>query len=357
MTIQRTWRLAITASALLLTATVSHAQSVEVIASGLSNPRGLAFAPNGDLYVAEAGSGGTESCHIGPTGPRCFGLTGAILRINLRKDTVETVADGLPSLAVPITGGSATGVHDIDFQGLGNAYFTIGFGGHPDLRLSSLGEAGKSMARLARLLPNGSVRLLTDIGTFEKVNNPDQDLPDTNPYSVLALPGQQIVADAGANALFEIRANGEIRTLAVFPEFQVNGTGPSRDAVPTGLAVGPDGAYYVGQLTGGPFATGIANVYRVPAEGGDPEIFASGFTNIVDIAFGPDGSLYVVQIANPIPNFGGGKLIRVAPDGTRTQINVPLVAPGGVAIAKDGTIYVTNNSISATAGQVLRIVP
>ena len=51
-----------------------------------------------------------------------------------------------------------------------------------------------------------------------------------------------------------------------------------------GRAVGPDGEYYVGQLTGGPFAVGIANVYRVPPEGGDPEVFESGFTNIVDIA-------------------------------------------------------------------------
>ena len=357
MTIPRFGRLALAACALLLTTTATQAQTVDIIASGLSNPRGLAFAPNGDLYVVEAGSGGTESCHIGPTGPRCFGLTGAIIRIDRRDGTVETVADGLPSLAVPTVGAAATGVHDIDFQGQGNAYFTIGFGGHPDLRLSELGDPGRSMARLARLMPNGSVRLLTDIGSFENVTNPDQDLPDSNPFSVLALPGRQIVTDAGANALFEIRANGDIKTLAVFPEFQVNGTGPSRDAVPTGLTVGPDGAYYVGQLTGGPFATGIANVYRVPPEGGDPQVFASGFTNIVDIAFGPDDSLYVLQIANPIPNFGGGMLIRVAPDGTRTQINVPLVAPGGIAIADDGTIYVTNNSISATAGQVLRIVP
>jgi sugar lactone lactonase YvrE len=132
---------------------------------------------------------------------------------------------------------------------------------------------------------------------------------------------------------------------------------PSRDAVPTGLAVGPDGAYYVGQLTGGPFTTGVANVFRVPPEGGDPEIYASGFTNIIDIAFGPDGSLYVLQIANPIPNFAGGALIKVAPGGTRTQISVPLFAPGGIAIAKDGTIYVTNNSISAAGGEVLRIRP
>jgi sugar lactone lactonase YvrE len=101
----------------------------------------------------------------------------------------------------------------------------------------------------------------------------------------------------------------------------------------------------------------LAKVYRVPPEGGEPEIYAEGFTNIIDIQFGPDGSLYVLQIANPIPNFGGGALLRVAPDGTRTQITVPLFAPGGIAIAKDGTIYVTNRSTSPGGGEVLRIRP
>jgi hypothetical protein len=32
-----------------------------VFASGLNNPRGLTFGPNGDLYVAEAGMGGSRS--------------------------------------------------------------------------------------------------------------------------------------------------------------------------------------------------------------------------------------------------------------------------------------------------------
>lgn len=57
------------------------------------------------------------------------------------------------------------------------------------------------------------------------------------------------------------------------------------------------GDYYVGQLTGFPFTVGAANVYRVPKEGGTPEVVASGFTHIVDLAFGPDGSLYVLEIA------------------------------------------------------------
>jgi sugar lactone lactonase YvrE len=346
-------RAAITACAIVLTAVAVQAQPFDVVASGLNNPRGLAFAADGNLYVLEAGTGGTENCHLGPTGTRCFGRTGAIIRIDLTRGTAEMVVDGLPSLAAP-SGASATGAHDIGFQGQGNLYFTIGFAGDPDLRGSALGDAGANMAQVARLLPNGAVRMMADLGAYEVINDPDADGPDSNPYGILVLPDRRIVADAGANAVLEIGTSGGIRTLAVFPESQLPG---ERDAVPTGLALGPDGAYYVGQLTGAPFAVGLAKVYRVPPEGGEPEIYAEGFTNIIDIQFGPDGSLYVLQIANPIPNFGGGALLRVSPDGTRTQLTVPLFAPGGIAIAKDGTIYLTNRSTSPGGGEVLRIRP
>jgi sugar lactone lactonase YvrE len=135
----------------------------------------------------------------------------------------------------------------------------------------------------------------------------------------------------------------------------------SVQAVPTSVALGPDGNYYVGQLTGFPFTVGAANVYRVPPGGGVPEVAYSGFTNIIDIAFGPDGSLYVLEIARlAIPRFGmGGRLVRIAPDGTQTNIisGPPLIAPGGVVVGSDGAIYVTNNSTSALMGQVLKIEP
>ena len=60
-------------------------------------------------------------------------------------------------------------------------------------------------------------------------------------------------------------------------------------SVPTSVVVGPDGAYYVGQLTGGPFPIGGASVFRV-VPGEDPTIYATGFTNIIDLGFGPDGT-------------------------------------------------------------------
>ena len=181
------------------------------------------------------------------------------------------------------------------------------------------------------------------------------------------------MADAGANALLEIRSNGAIAPLATFADRLVDappflglppGTKIPIDTVPTSVALGPDGNFYVGQLTGLPFPVGAANIYRVPAAGGAPQVFATGFTHIVDLTFGPDGSLYVVEIAKNglLAAFDGndwtGALIRIAPDGTRTEL-VPgvLTAPGGVAVGSNGDLYVTNNSIYSDIGQVIRIRP
>jgi hypothetical protein len=142
------------------------------------------------------------------------------------------------------------------------------------------------------------------------------------------------------------------------------GTQIPMDQVPTSVALGPDGYYYIGALTGFPFQVGGAIIYRVPAKGGTPEVYATGLTNIVDIAFGADSSLYALKIAKNglLAAFGGGDwtgaLIRLAPDGTQTEIaSQGLFAPGGVAIGKDGAFYVTKNSIFSGAGEVLRIEP
>ena len=60
-----------------------HARATTaVIASGLFNPRGLAFGPEGALYVAEAGRGGSGPCVTGNTGTVCYGASGAITRID-----------------------------------------------------------------------------------------------------------------------------------------------------------------------------------------------------------------------------------------------------------------------------------
>ena len=344
----------------------------EVIVSHLNNPRGLAFGPEGALYVAEAGSGGDGQCAEGPEGLRCFGNSGSVTRIDFHTGAVNRIATGLPSLATG-DGSFATGIHDISLHGRGKASFTIGFAGNPASRILDFGSAGESFARLGRLNAAGNWKLLQDLGAYEAAVNPTGDEEDSNPYGVLALQNKNVVADAGANALNEVSANGTLTTLATFPDRLVDappflelppGTQIPMDTVPTSVALGPDGHYYVGQLTGFPFPVAGANIFRVPPQGGTPEVYAEGFTAIIDVAFGPDGSLYVLELAKNglldafILNDWTGALIRIAPDGTRTEIaEGEFFAPGAVAVGPEGTLYVSNNSIFSGTGEVLRIKP
>ena len=205
--------------------------------SGLANPRGLAFGPEGALYVAEAGSGGSGPCAITFEGLHCYGPTGAITR--LWRGAQTRIVTGLPSHAVP-SGESASGPNGISFHGRGNAYVTVGLGPPaPDLSRLNWGAAGPLFGTLLRIPASGKWRVAADVSDYETTANPDGNLLDSNPYGVLAEAGQVMVTDAGGNSLLRIGANGDISTVATFPSRPARLT----DAVPTSIAVGPDGAY------------------------------------------------------------------------------------------------------------------
>jgi sugar lactone lactonase YvrE len=356
---------------------ITSPATITVVATGLNNPRGINFGPDGALYVAEAGSGGPGTCAPGPEGDRCYGTSGSVARVDLRHETLTRVATGIPSLALP-DGSFATGIHDISFNGLGNGAFTMGWGGDPADRTIQFGAVGADFARLGSMKAFGNWSIGENLGDFEAAANPNGDEEDSNPYGILSLAGKRIVADAGANDLLEVSSRGSVSVLAVFPnrlgamppgfefipDFPPPGTLLDMDAVPTSVALGPDGNYYVGQLCGFPFPINDSNIYRVPASGGTAQVYAGAFTAIIDVAFGPDGSMYVLEIAKNglleafINGDWTGALIRVAPNGTRTEIaSTGLFAPGGVAIGKDGSLYVTNNSVFSGTGEVVRIEP
>jgi DNA-binding beta-propeller fold protein YncE len=348
--------LGILALAIVPVAAAGAGTSVQAIASGLDNPRGLAIGPDGALYVAEAGRG-NPGCpegdrFDGPFGPACIGATGAVTRIV--DGEPERIVTGLSSWASP-EGRQAFGPHDIAFQGQDGAYVVVGF--------CPPSPVAEGCGRLLHLAANGEWSEVASIWDWELANNVDEAHEgESNTYAVLPLAGETIVADAAGNTLLRVGPDGDISLLALFPSRSVDQGGEQMqmDAVPTSVAVGPDGAFYVSELTGAPFPVGGARIYRVE-RGEDPyaerEIYADGFTNVIDIAFDDAGNLYVLEIAaNGIPAGPDGALIRLAPDGSReTILDEGLVSPAGVAVGADGTIYVTNHGEDPDQGEVLSI--
>ena len=339
------------------------AGSLILVAGGLNNPRGIAIAADGSLYVAEAGMGGTSPCVKSASGLTCFGLSGAIARIS--DGHVTTVVSNLPSAAGP-GGAQASGPSDLLLNPDGS--MTVTMQGVDMATPSTFGSQGGLLQHLLRIDRAGTVRPIADLYSYEKSNNPDGKEINSDPYALVARGSRDIVVDAAANDLLAVDAAGAVSPLAVFPSRMVlgpNGRQMPMETVPDSLAVGPDGAYYVGELTGFPFPLGEARIYRM-VPGQKPTVYATGFTNIISLAFGPDGDLYVLEIfqnglrhVDPKqPATLTGELIRLAPDGTRTVL-VPrgLIAPTALAISLTGTIYISNFGVMAHAGQIVRVAP
>ena len=261
-----------------------------VVMSGLHNPRGLAFDHHGNLYVAEAGQGGASPCAVFSDGlTKCYGPTGRVSR--LHNGSQQVVASGLPSNA-PTGGGAAVGPHDLAVEGH-DAYVTDGLGANPlDPTIAPFRALGQGW--LIEVHPNpihpDHWQLKTDISAYEAAHNPVGP-PDSNPYGILNRDGG-VVTDAGGNDLLRVHGH-HVSLIAVFPSRPARST----DSVPTTVARGPHGAYFVGELTGGPFTPEIARVYRV-RPGHNPEPYGPTFSYIIDLAW-HHGHLYVLQFATP----------------------------------------------------------
>lgn len=338
-------------------AEVVSVSQITAVMSNLNSPRGLAFGPEGSLYVTEAGtSQSTGACVPFTEGTtlqtKCYSGTGSVSR--LRNGEQHRIVSGLPSTFITASG-FASGPQDISFEGLGNALVVLGWGGEPNLR-ANLGPAALAAGTLIRLQPGRTWRVVADVTAFEGSHNPAGGVVDSNPYGVLAEPGRSFVVDAGGNSLVEVAANGNISLVAIFPRTTAPPPFLLADAVPTRVRRGPGHELYVSTLSGVPFQAGSAAIYVV-RPGQAPQVYAGGFKTITDFAFAPDGTLYVLQFATAPVFFGGtGALIRVAPNnGTRTTVTTALDQPTGIAIDADGIIYVSNRGTSVGAGQVLRI--
>ena len=311
------------------------------------------------MYVAEAGIGGPGRCIPGPEGEDvCFGGTGAVTRI--KGDHQRRILSRLPSLAAE-GGGAAIGPSDVHLTRFKKIAITVGMGADP--RERDFVHGPRLATVLSGTLKHG-VRLFADVGDFEIDKNPHPDAVDSNPTALLKRARSYVVVDAGGNSIVRFFPGGGRKLLAEFesrlvpapPGFPVPEI--PMQPVPTSIAVGPDGAYYISQLTGFPFLPGEASIFRlVPGEA--PTVYASGLTHVTDLAW-HDGELYAVQIADaglgaPTEGPPMGSLRKVTAGGSSHEaVAEELPAPYGIAI-RGGRAFVTTCAVCPGAGEVWKL--
>jgi len=325
------------------------------VATGFDNPRGLAFGEDGRLYVAEAGSGGPTCATGGPGGGSlCIGLSSGISVITddgahhrILSDLASTSGQG---------GFFATGADGLSSNDDGHLFTVMTecpqVAGHippgvfdPSLISSVQGQLGQVLS-----VNDGGFRAIAGVGAFDwnwsstHMNLVPGQFPDCNPYGILAGEHGHWVVDAASNTLDRVGRDGTIEIVAFFPN------PPVSDAVPTCLARGPDGALYVGELTGNGNTPGSSVVWRVDTgdEHPTPTMWATGLTAVTGCGFA-DGSFYATEFStlgvdNAAP--GTGAVVRVPPHST-TPVTVAngLSFPNGF-VADEANIYVSNWSIA-----------
>jgi hypothetical protein len=341
-----------------------------VLAKGLEGPRGLRFGPDGYLYVAEAGTGGTTStvgqCVQVPgppgPGPDTGGLTARISKIS-PSGTVTTVASGFPSVSIGPGGVNGTiGVADVVFLN-GDLYALVGGGG------CSHGNPKNSSGIAKVNLKNGSWQLIADIGAWLKTHpakfeSADDFEPDGTLYSMIAVDGRLWAVEPNHGQVISVGPSGDIQQV-------IDISASEGHIVPTSIAV-RDGSVFVGNLNLFPIDPQWARILTIatsddfgylppglaPASGHRIMGSKAGFTTVVAVDFGPvDGLLYVLELSDGagFPTPGLGKVVRVLHSGAIEDVVTNLSVPTGMTFGPDRRLYVSNlGAAPAGAGQILR---
>ena len=358
----------LTAAAALAPSAHAQTPTFTVVASSLNAPRGLAFGPDGILYVAEAGKGGTtatspKDCEQvpPPIGPYTGGSTGRVSKIVGGKRV--SLATGFASAQAAT--GDLLGIADVAFLD-GELYALIAGGGcshgHP--------HAGNGVARVD--LKSGSWVVIANMSAYltksqnqTRYEAADDFEPDGTAYSMIAHDGGLVVVEPNHGEILSVSRQGEIRRL-----LDVSAT--EGHIVPTSIAF-QQGAFYVGNLNLFPIDPDWARILTIANDVQGHELAPgfstqgyrvinskAGFTTVLSVKFGPDGLLYALELsdAEGYPGLGQGKVVRVTRAGDVEAVITGLNVPGGMTFGPDGDLYVSDFSAVPAptfgAGRILK---
>jgi hypothetical protein len=354
---------AILAAALLIAACGggddTREPTVTTYTSGLTSPRGMAFGPDGQLYVAEAGTGGalapagTADCpaQVNIYSPYTAGYTGRVIRV-LADGTKQTVVDKLPSMTDAY--GGNYGPTDVAF--IGNTLYV----------LIEMGGCSHAMPEdypaILRVNPDGSTTSVARLNAWLAAN-PPHFIKDTNPvttdlepggvfHSMIAVGSSLYVVETNRGLLLRVDpATGSMQKVYDMSidhaEHNPIVMTHSGDTFQVGT-FGEDGGPAELAVFGADFAG-----YRQPFEALHP---------IVGLAW-QRGRLYAVEI---FPHDQAwtpdtANLVVFDPATGKRKVLASKFAnlPNGLVTGPDGALYTSNVTMSSSPGDgsVLRIAP